>query len=191
MFHKISLSHIYYIHILCFHVNLKKKKLKWSFLPQYFYLWIVIRTRGLLQQQNILFAFNLIGLCFIPLLPPFGASILEPGLHLRVGHLQSLGEGGSLRGRQVLLSVEAFLQLTDLQPSERSPRLFLLRGRPVLVWMTYATGHSEGWEGHWTETGRERRWQERRRQLKSGSRTLSKKECKAAERAFNLKALST
>lgn len=78
------------------------------------------------------------------LLPPFGTSVLEPGFDLRVGHLQSLGEGGSLGRRQILLPVKALLQLTDLQPCERRPRLLLLGRRSVLVWMTYATCHSEG-----------------------------------------------
>lgn len=76
--------------------------------------------------------------------PPFGASVLEPGFDLSVSHLQGFGEGGSLSRRQVLLSVEALLQLADLQPSEGCPRLLLLRWRPVLVGMTYTTCYSEG-----------------------------------------------
>ena len=92
-------------------------------------------------------------------LPPFGASVLEPSFDLGVCHLQSLGEGGSLGRRQIFLPVKAFLQLADLQPCERRPRFLLLRRRSVLVWMTYTTCHSEGWEGHWTTT--DRTWQER------------------------------
>ena len=76
--------------------------------------------------------------------PPFGASVLEPSFDLGVSHLQGLGEGGPLGGRQVLLPMEALLQLTDLQPSERRPRLLLLRRRPVLVGVTYTTCYSEG-----------------------------------------------
>lgn len=69
---------------------------------------------------------------------------MEPGFDLRVCHLEGLGEGGPLSGGQVLLPVEAFLKLTDLQPGEGRPRLLLLRGRPVLVGMTYTTCYSEG-----------------------------------------------
>lgn len=77
-------------------------------------------------------------------LPPFGASVLEPGFDLSVSHLQGFGEGGPLCRRQVFLSVEALLQLTDLQPCEGRPRLLLLRWRPVLIGMTYTTCYSEG-----------------------------------------------
>lgn len=117
----------------------------------------------------------------ILLLPPFGASVLEPSFDLRVCHLQSLGKGGSLGRRQILLPVKAFLQLTDLQPCERSPRLLLLGRRPVLVWMTYATRHSEGWEGHWSRMDRTRGQdmtghEKERRRFRTGR---SKEECKA------------
>lgn len=76
--------------------------------------------------------------------PPLGAPVLEPGLDLRVGHLQGLGQGGALRRGQVLLAVEAFLQLTHLQAREGRARLLLLRRRPVLVRVTYTTRHSQG-----------------------------------------------
>lgn len=76
--------------------------------------------------------------------PPFGASVLEPGFDLGVSHLQGFGEGGPLSRCQVLLPVETFLQLTDLQPGEGRPRLLLLGRRPVLVGVTYTTCYSEG-----------------------------------------------
>lgn len=76
--------------------------------------------------------------------PPFGASVLEPGFDLSISHLQGFGKGGPLSRRKVLLSVEPFLQLTDLQPGEGRPRLLLLRRRPVLVGMTYTTCYSQG-----------------------------------------------
>ena len=46
--------------------------------------------------------------------PPFGPPVLEPSLDLRVRHLQVLGQGRSFRRGQVLLLVEPFLQLTNL-----------------------------------------------------------------------------
>jgi hypothetical protein len=46
---------------------------------------------------------------FIYLLPPLGASVLEPGFDLRVGHLEGFGQGGPLCGGQVLLFVKALL----------------------------------------------------------------------------------
>lgn len=52
------------------------------------------------------------------ILPPFCPSVLKPGLDLRVRHLQGLGQGGTFSRRQVLLSVEAFLQLADLHPTK-------------------------------------------------------------------------
>ena len=59
--------------------------------------------------------------------PPLGASVLEPCLDLRVGHLEVLGEAGPLGGGEVLLLVEPLLQLADLDPRERRPRLLPLR----------------------------------------------------------------
>jgi hypothetical protein len=67
------------------------------------------------------------------LLPPFGASVLEPGFDLRVGHLEGFGQGGPLCGGQVLLFVKALLQLGDLQSGERGARLLSLGRRAVLV----------------------------------------------------------
>ena len=78
-----------------------------------------------------------------PPLPPFRPPVLEPRLDLRVRHLQGLGEGGALRRRQVLLPVEALLELADLQARERRPRLLLFGGRAVLVRVTYAACYSE------------------------------------------------
>lgn len=76
--------------------------------------------------------------------PPFGASVLEPGFDLGVCHLQGFGQSCPLGRGQVLLSVEAFLQLTDLQAGEGCPRFLLLRRGSVLVWVTYTTRNSEG-----------------------------------------------
>lgn len=77
----------------------------------------------------------------VSILPPFGASVLEPGLDLRVGHLQRLGQGGALGRRQVLLPVEALLQLADLHAAEGRARLFPLGRRAVLVRVTDAPRH--------------------------------------------------
>jgi len=46
--------------------------------------------------------------------PPFCSSVLKPCFDLSVGHLESLGEGGPFGGSEVLLSMEALLQLDDL-----------------------------------------------------------------------------
>lgn len=48
-------------------------------------------------------------------LPPFSASVLEPGFDLSVGHFEGFGKSGPLGRRQVFLAVEALLQLADLQ----------------------------------------------------------------------------
>ena len=50
--------------------------------------------------------------------PPLCPPVLEPRLDLRVGHLEVLGERGPLCGREILLLVEAFLELTDLDARE-------------------------------------------------------------------------
>lgn len=76
-------------------------------------------------------------------LPPFCPSVLKPGLDLRVCHLQGLRQSGALGRCQVLLPMEAFLQLTDLHPAEGSARLFPLGRRPVLVRVADTTGHRE------------------------------------------------
>ena len=65
--------------------------------------------------------------------PPLGPPVLKPGLDLRVRHLEVLGEGRPLGGGEVLLLVEALLQLADLDPAEGRPRLLPLGRRPVLV----------------------------------------------------------
>lgn len=67
--------------------------------------------------------------------PPLGPPVLEPGLDLGVGHLELLGQGGPLCRGQVLLSVEALLQLHDLGARERRPGLLALGRRAVLVGM--------------------------------------------------------
>ena len=68
-----------------------------------------------------------------PFSPPFGPPVLEPGLDLCVRHLQVLGQRRPLSGGEVLLLVEALLQLADLDPAEGRPRLLPLGRRPVLV----------------------------------------------------------
>ena len=65
--------------------------------------------------------------------PPLGPPVLEPGLDLGVRHLEALGHGRPLGGGEVLLLVEALLQLADLDPAEGRPRLLPLGRRPVLV----------------------------------------------------------
>lgn len=65
--------------------------------------------------------------------PPFRSPILEPGFHLGVRHLQGLGQLRTLGRRQVFLTVEAFLQLNDLEAGERRSWLLPFRRRPVLV----------------------------------------------------------
>lgn len=73
--------------------------------------------------------------------PPFSPSVLKPSLDLSVGHLQTLGQGRSLSGGEVLLSVKPLLQLNDLQSGEGRPRLLPLRWRSVLVWVADTTAH--------------------------------------------------
>ena len=76
--------------------------------------------------------------------PPLRPPVLEPGFDLRVGHFERLGQGGALGRGQVLLPVEALLQLADLQAREGRARLLLLGGRPVLIGVTYTACYSEG-----------------------------------------------
>lgn len=76
--------------------------------------------------------------------PPLCPPVLEPGFDLRVGHFESLGQGGALGRGQVLLAVEALLQLADLQAREGRARLLLLGGRPILIGVTYTACYSEG-----------------------------------------------
>lgn len=78
--------------------------------------------------------------------PPLGASILEPGLNLRVGHAQGLGQCRPLCRGQVLLAQEAALQLQHLRAGKGGARLLALRGGPVLVGVAYATCPREGRE---------------------------------------------
>lgn len=96
------------------------------------------------------------------ILPPFCPSVLKPGLHLCVRHLQGLGQRGSLGRRQVLLPVEALLQLADLHPAEGGARLFPLGRRPVLVRVSDSAGHGEWREGSWRRQGREIKYKEER-----------------------------
>lgn len=76
--------------------------------------------------------------------PPLCTPVLEPGFDLRVGHFESLGQGGALGRGQVLLAVEALLQLADLQAREGRARFLLLGGRPILIGVTYTACYSEG-----------------------------------------------
>lgn len=105
--------------------------------------------------------------------PPLGPAVLEPGFDLRVRHLQALGQGGPLGARQVLLPVEALLQLADLNSGEGRAGLFPLGRRPVLVRVSYPSGDGErhqsrcGNKERRKERGREgdgetHRWEERR-----------------------------
>lgn len=80
-------------------------------------------------------------------LPPFCPPVLKPGLDLSVRHLQGLGQRGALSGRQVLLPMEALLQLADLDPAEGGAGLFPFWRRPVLVRVADTTGHGERREG--------------------------------------------
>jgi len=82
-------------------------------------------------------------LCTPAVSPPLGPAVLEPGLDLRVRHLQALGEARALRGREVLLPVEALLQLADLHARERRAGLFPFRGSSVLIRVTDPPGHGE------------------------------------------------
>ena len=77
-------------------------------------------------------------------LPPFGPPVLKPGLHLRVRHLEVFGQGGPLRGGQVLLLVEPFLKLADLDARKGGSRLLALGRGAVLVGVTNsAAGQGE------------------------------------------------
>ncbi len=67
------------------------------------------------------------------LVPPLCPPVLEPRLDLRVGHLEVLCERGPLGGGQVLLLVEALLQLADLDAGEGRARLLAFGRSPVLV----------------------------------------------------------
>ena len=58
---------------------------------------------------------------------------MKPSLDLGVRHLEPLGQRRPLRGREVLLLVEALLQLADLDTAERGSGLLALRRGSVLV----------------------------------------------------------
>lgn len=75
--------------------------------------------------------------------PPLGPAILKPGFDLGVCHLQCFGQGGSFSTGQIFLSVEAFLQLTDLHSGEGCAGLLPLRWCAVLVRVANAASHSE------------------------------------------------
>ena len=88
--------------------------------------------------------------------PPLGPAVLEPGFDLRVRHLQALGQGGPLGARQVLLPVEALLQLADLNSGEGRAGLFPLGRRPVLVRVSYPPGDGERHQSRCGSKERER-----------------------------------
>jgi len=75
--------------------------------------------------------------------PPLGPAVLEPGFDLCVGHLQTLGQGGPLGAGQVLLPVEALLQLADLNSGEGGAGLFPFGWCPVLVRVSYPPRNGE------------------------------------------------
>lgn len=81
-------------------------------------------------------------------LPPFRPAVLEPGFDLGIGHFERLGQGGSLGGCQILLSVESLLQLHDLKAGERCPRLLTFGRRSVLVRMPDSTCYWKDWNGY-------------------------------------------
>ena len=74
----------------------------------------------------------------LPHSPPFCATVLKPRLHLSVSHLQCPRQAGPFGRRQVLLAVEPFLQLTDLEPGERCSGFLPLRRGAILVGMPNA-----------------------------------------------------
>lgn len=105
-------------------------------------------------------------------LPPLGSTILEPRLHLGVGHFEATRQCGSFSGSQVLLLVEPFLKfchlgialriitcvlkcmsvlISYLNSSERGARLLSLGRRSILIRMSYPTGDGEG--GCWQTMG--------------------------------------
>lgn len=73
-------------------------------------------------------------------LPPFGTPVLKPRFDLCVGHLERLGQGRAVHGRQVSVFVELLLELRYLAARERRARLFPLGRRPVLVRVSDAPG---------------------------------------------------
>lgn len=73
-------------------------------------------------------------------LPPLGATILEPGFHLSIGHFEATCQSGSFRRSQILLFMEALFQLGHLNASERGAWLFPLWRSAVLIWMADASG---------------------------------------------------
>ena len=88
---------------------------------------VVVATRVLLLVA--LAADLVLGGLFVGdvlLLLPLGASILEPDLHLRLGHVEQRGDLGSFARRQVLLRLELLLELEDLTTAEGGARLLLL-----------------------------------------------------------------
>ena len=75
--------------------------------------------------------------------PPLGPAVLKPGFDLCVCHLQALRQSCPLGAGQVLLPVEAFLQLADLNSGKGSPGLFPFRRSPVLVRVSYPSRNCE------------------------------------------------
>lgn len=90
--------------------------------------------------------------------PPLGSAVLKPGFDLRVRHLQTFGQSGPLGAGQILLSVETFLELADLNPGEGCPRLFSLWRGPVLVRVSYPPRDGERNQGRYGKQREAHRW---------------------------------
>ena len=72
-------------------------------------------------------------LAFLGLLLRFVAMILKPDLHLRGSQLKNVGEILSLRCTEILLLLEASLQLVDLPLIEQYASFAFLRGERKLT----------------------------------------------------------
>jgi len=66
-------------------------------------------------------------------LAPLGAPVLEPHLHLRLGHGQLVGELGALRPGQILGLLEGLLEHVDLVAREGGPGVFLALARVCVL----------------------------------------------------------
>lgn len=59
----------------------------------------------------------------------FGAAVLEPHLHLRLGQIEGLGQGLALGPHHVLVALEGVLQLQELRRREGGTNAFRLAER--------------------------------------------------------------
>lgn len=71
-------------------------------------------------------------------LAPLGPPVLEPDLHLRLGHGQLIGQLGPLGARQVLGLLEGLLQYVDLVTREGRPSVLLIVGVGVVAVIVFA-----------------------------------------------------